>query len=100
MATRAFTDRDGTTWLVWRVTPGANTVREYRPTTLPEELVGGWLCFESEREKRRMYPVPPEWEALADDKLDLLCRSGVVVVRRSAHVPTADGPQALHGGPA
>jgi hypothetical protein len=99
MATRAFTDRSGTTWLVWRVTPGENTARASSATTLPEELAGGWLCFESEREKRRMYPVPPEWEALEDDKLDLLCRAGVVVLRRSAHSPFEGGAHALHGAP-
>ena len=30
---------------------------------------GGWLCFESEGEKRRLTPVPDEWERAGADAL-------------------------------
>jgi hypothetical protein len=90
MATRTFADADGTHWLVWRVTPGQHTAREKRGATLPEELEGGWLCFESDAEKRRMYPVPPAWESLSDEHLALLCRAGVAVQARPAREPLDD----------
>ena len=81
MATRTFTDRAGTEWMIWRVVPGEHTGSS-RAAALPEELAGGWLCFESASEKRRMYPVPPQWEALPPDKLEILCRAGVPVSHR------------------
>jgi hypothetical protein len=83
MATRAFKDSAGVEWLIWHVTPGQHTRRAGRGvTTLPDELAEGWLCFESGSGKRRFYPVPPEWETLADDKLEILCRAAVAVDAR------------------
>ena len=80
MATRSFTDSAGVEWLIWHVTPGQHTRRAGRGlSTLPDELADGWLCFESGAGKRRFYPVPPEWETLADDKLEILCRAAVPV---------------------
>jgi hypothetical protein len=99
MATRAFTDGAGVEWLIWRVTPGQGSRGPDRPTTLPEELAGGWLCFESVAGKRRMYPVPPDWETLADDKLDLLCRAGVPVAERPRHAAAPTSPEQSRGGP-
>jgi hypothetical protein len=83
MATRAFTDTAGVEWLIWHVTPGQHT-RPARSSVsaLPDELAEGWLCFESSVGKRRFYPVPPEWETLADDKLEILCRAAVAVGAR------------------
>jgi hypothetical protein len=57
-------------------------------SALPDELAGGWLCFEGSAGKRRFYPVPPEWETLPDDKLELLCRSAVAVGARPSAVET------------
>jgi hypothetical protein len=34
-----------------------------------EELRDGWLCFESEVERRRFAPVPAGWDALHDEEL-------------------------------
>ena len=85
MATRAFTDSAGVEWLIWHVTPGQHTRRAVRGvTTLPDELTEGWLCFESGAGKRRFYPVPPDWETLADDKLEILCRAAVAVIARTS----------------
>jgi len=80
MATRSFTDSAGVEWLIWHVTPGQHTRRAGRGlSTLPEELADGWLCFESSAGKCRFYPVPPEWETLADDALEILRRAAVPV---------------------
>jgi len=83
MATRAFRDSAGVEWLVWHVTPGQHTRRAGRGvTTLPDELADGWLCYESGVGKRRFYPVPPNWETLADRELEILCRAAVAVEGR------------------
>lgn len=36
---------------------------------LPGSYGTGWLCFESDGEKRRLAPVPDGWEAADDDSL-------------------------------
>lgn len=36
---------------------------------LPGSFSAGWLCFESQGEKRRLTPVPAEWEQAEDDAL-------------------------------
>ena len=70
---REFKDSKGVDWLVWDVYPSA------RPTesslmdpgaALPSrELAGGWLCFESASEKRRVTPVPRAWEEMPPEQL-------------------------------
>jgi hypothetical protein len=36
-------------------------------------LQGGWVCFTSGREKRRLYPPPQGWDACSDAELEALC---------------------------
>ena len=97
MALRAFSAPDGSLWQVWSVVPGgldavldkrqhdrrgqdvlAYTGRERRVaerrqgSRLPgvsEALEGGWLCFESAGERRRLVPVPAGWEESEDADL-------------------------------
>lgn len=38
-------------------------------------LDGGWLAFESARERRRLSPIPPDWEEAPDAELERLCRA-------------------------
>ena len=75
MALREYRDPSGVTWRVWLVRPGL-------PATVPEGYETGWLCFESEAEKRRLCPVPPSWEARSDHELDVLRRAADPVPRR------------------
>jgi hypothetical protein len=65
-----FKDGSGRSWRVWHTAPGEETHR----TTLPEDWKEGWLTFESAGEKRRLAPVPAEWESLPPERLTLLCR--------------------------
>lgn len=96
MALREFTDSRGTAWTAWdvpphrvyttdrsgtdrrqRVIPGytpERRVRDRRMRVMHPELVGGWVCFASGQEKRRLYPPPPEWHAASDEELEALCR--------------------------
>jgi hypothetical protein len=88
MAHREFFDDIGRRWDVWEVYP---TVIERRisgqyPATPPadiaerrrlgdvrllvsEELQQGWLAFETDGEKRRLAPVPPDWLNRSDAEL-------------------------------
>jgi len=85
---RIFSDANGTTWKVWDVYPstgrlGAGASRG--PSDAPltpfpaRELTDGWLCFESDSEKRRLAPIPPDWETCETCVLEELCgRAGFV----------------------
>lgn len=92
MAHREFRDENGGIWQVWDVFPssleGLNAERQGLPEagpdskprraakfTLPVQLRGGWLAFQSQVESRRLAPIPTNWVALADSELAVLVRS-------------------------
>jgi hypothetical protein len=88
MGSRIFNDRAGVLWTVWDVVPGTHAATPRQLSTLPEGMSGGWLCFESQAGKRRLYPIPPDWEELSAEALEHLCRTAVQVGRArggSAH---------------
>lgn len=100
MPMRAFQSRDGVTWRVWNVLPGradaerrtgydrrspdpviryagperrASDDRRQPAQFLSPSLARGWLAFECAAEKRRLAPIPQQWEALPDAELERLC---------------------------
>jgi hypothetical protein len=94
MALREFTDSRGTVWTAWdvpphrvytqqragdrrqRVVPGFTPERRMRDRRMQlrhPELTGGWVCFASGREKRRLSPPPARWDAASDAELETLC---------------------------
>lgn len=83
MAAREFNAPDGTPWQAWTVLPGeqaewpANARRH-----LPAEMANGWLCFESDSEKRRLSPIPTGWDVGSDGELWDFCLSAAPVRRR------------------
>lgn len=68
MPMRIFLANDGTPWTVWLVSTGSAGAVPGTPTE--------WLAFQSEdgTERRRLMEVPPHWEDLVDERLDLLRR--------------------------
>lgn len=52
-----------------------------RRITLSEGYGAGWLTFESLDEKRRLIPVPPQWENLSQPELRALCEKAKRVAR-------------------
>lgn len=89
MAQRVFVDRDGRSWRVWSTIPAGRSV-------LRSEFAAGWLTFESGDERRRLAPIPPEWESANESKLASLCR----VAREASRVPrdaSLTGRSALSG---
>ena len=90
MALRTYTDRDGTEWRVWTVKPiGAGV------SMLEASYRGGWLCFErldgTDRRRLPLDEVPPAWEALPEDRLDLLRRVAESAGQRSGAPGTDTG---------
>ena len=112
MSHRQFQDPDGTIWTVWDVHPsrverdldlarrgmgaGNGSERRSRSTlTLDGPLALGWLCFESVRGKRRLAPIPTDWQYLSNEELgQLRDRATVVVAPRRRAESTAELPSA------
>ena len=63
---REFTDDDGTKWRVWDVNPSLQQHLSPRLQEVSLRVPSGWLCFESPRERRRLTPIPEEWETIDD----------------------------------
>lgn len=74
MGSREFTDAEGTAWRVWRTVPGGAKV-------LDDAYSRGWLTFESERCRRRLVPVPDDWQTAPVARLADCCRLATEVPR-------------------
>jgi len=66
MALREFTDARGNRWTVWSTVPA-------RRSGVPIELREGWLTFESGGIRKRLTPMPPNWEDASVARLELYC---------------------------
>ena len=101
MGYRTFVDSDGSYWQAWdsqptrverrvaggdrreqRLFPWRETERRsgqdrrlnsQRRIVLAEGYGSGWLTFESLSEKRRLLPIPYQWEEMSQGELRALC---------------------------
>lgn len=55
MAYREFNDEAGRSWRVWDTYP-------QKPQIVAPGFENGWLSFETDGEKFRLVPIPPDWE--------------------------------------
>jgi hypothetical protein len=108
---RTFLDTTGRRWEVWLVTPAAAERRKAdrraasaarpgeggfpdrrltperrrnpfrRSIEVASEYSQGWLCFESEGEKRRLAPVPDGWDESGPDRLGTWLQAAKRVVK-------------------
>ncbi|CAN5802038.1 hypothetical protein BH11GEM2_BH11GEM2_16260 [soil metagenome] len=87
---KTFVDVMGAEWTVWEVYPRllerrllrerraarrGSEERRHMPVgrpTLPRQVLGGWLALQSKHERRRVLPVPDDWEDLSDRELQAL----------------------------
>ena len=124
MPYRTFVDSVGGEWQVWDIVPQlrerrSDELRERRlrdveiqfpnrrrearrmtvtrPAVLRGSYANGWLCFESHREKRRLTPIPGDWTACSEERLEGYLRqadpvggSGRVALDFSAEPPLAE----------
>ena len=93
---RQFRDETGTEWKVSLTPRGSDAVS--RDHYLPEAYREGWLTFESTQEKRRLAPVPPDWESMPIEELVRLCGKAVPQTARArvpADVKTPAPPEVL-----
>lgn len=108
MAYRTFADGNGRSWEVWDVRPERverrdAERRQERPTPwtglerrvaddrrqnsevrlrLSHLLTEGWLVFKSDHERRRLSPIPENWESLRAPDLRALWEQAEVISTR------------------
>ena len=80
MALRGFVGDDGQEWQVWDTRP-AVTSPNVEPTTvevvgelprLSKKREGGWLTFTAATNRRRLSPIPEDWETADETRLRAL----------------------------
>ena len=64
-----------------RKTPERRRSPFQRSTSVASEFSQGWLCFESEGEKRRLAPVPDGWNEAWPDRLSTWLQAARRVVK-------------------
>ena len=76
---RTIRDGEGRSWRVWHVVPQSQVLRSAAPG-----MTEGWVCFESDGDKRRLVGPPAGWEQLPDTELvEMLGRAAAVRMRVS-----------------
>ena len=98
MAYRVFRDSRGTEWQTWDVVPRLEERRvndrrsrvasplqndrrsrldrrvlSGQRTVVAANMAGGWLCFAAEEQKRRLTPIPDDWERCPSAQLEKYC---------------------------
>lgn len=69
MSYREFVDDTGAPWRVWDTHPvAANMLRSFSPG-----YAGGWLTFECIAERRRLAPIPQDWEYASREEMVAWC---------------------------
>lgn len=99
---RGFRDSAGVEWRVWEVLPNQALAESggitSRSSLKDTPFANGWLCFECENEKRRLAPIPTNWEKQDGTRLESLCQQAAAVPvrrrRRSDDGPGAEASQA------
>jgi hypothetical protein len=64
-----------------RQTPERRRSPFQRSVAVASEFSQGWLCFESEGEKRRLAPVPDGWQEAGPDRLSSWLQAARRVVK-------------------
>ena len=72
-------------WTVVAITPDYLQSLGLRADTLLPGLAEGWLSFECRNERRRIAPIPADWETMTADELSRLCSRATPA--RSPHHP-------------
>lgn len=90
MAVRDFVDEKGNKWRVWAVLRTS-----IHPRTAAEDFLGdyadGWLCFESQQERRRLARYPEDWDKMGDGDLCKLLNKAALVPVRGKSTPPKPG---------
>jgi hypothetical protein len=87
---RVVADERGVQWDVFAVYPEA---RASEHSKLKGTYSKGWLCFDSVGEKRRLSPIPNEWQRLKDEELARLAERAESASSRRGRGRGKPGPE-------
>lgn len=115
MAYRTFRDSRGTEWQTWDVVPRLEERRvaarrapsahspaadrrmqmdrrliNSQRSVLTSSLTSGWLCFEAAVEKRRLSPIPADWQNCAPEHLERYCAQATPARRVTREMRVSD----------
>ncbi len=84
---RGFVDSMGIEWRVWEVVPSRAAIEtsprtQSRTSLSATPYANGWLCFESQSEKRRLAPIPTGWEFGNPGEMTMLLSQATPVATR------------------
>lgn len=99
MGLREFKDSDGVVWQVWTVTADVLDKRTAAEDYM-REWQDGWLCFEHPGARRRLAQFPADWEAMPDEKLQLLLNQAQLVKPRKGATSGKYPATGEHASPA
>ncbi len=117
MGYRIFRDSRGTEWQTWSVHPqreerrvnerrmrcvvpphsdrrsphDRRSLAGVRPV-LTAGLDDGWLCFEADEEKRRLSPIPADWERCPAERLEQYCAKATAARRMTRELRSENFP--------
>jgi hypothetical protein len=101
VAVREYTDSDGVAWQVWEVIPQSVERRKLRERRVADRDqydrrkrhevrlrpsdgdVDGWLVFESFDVKKRLRPIPKDWNQASEVELESMCARAERATRTS-----------------
>jgi hypothetical protein len=108
MAYRTFLDSNGTEWHAWDVAPESveRRIADRRTSgevldfadrrradrrhaegcwsPLTSGIRDGWLCFDTSGDRRRLTPIPDDWEECGQHALEHYCRSATPARRHGS----------------
>src|SRR5262245_16017177 len=84
MTLRSFVDSRGHEWRVW-ATP-TNVIAEPKSVRRHD----GWLTFDSQRERRRLSPIPGSWSIASAILLESYCTCAEHVAEKVVEIPVID----------
>ena len=91
MAHREYRDSEGVAWQVWEVIPQSSERRKLRERRMaPRDALerrkrhearlrlsngesDGWIVFESHDQKKRLRPIPKDWNNASVTELESMC---------------------------
>jgi hypothetical protein len=82
---REFTDTRGKRWTVWATSPDWIS-------GVASSFGAGWLTFESGGVRKRLAPIPANWEAAPVEKLELYCATAESSEARRRNTREIDVP--------
>lgn len=90
VALRGFVGDDGQEWQVWDTRPSPNANLPAPDTfgevpRISKKREGGWLTFTAAADRRRLSPIPEDWETADDTSLRAMLAAADRVV--DSHMP-------------